>query len=1280
MRLRSNIVVSLCMKWGNSMKRLLRVTILAFALIALICFLCGCKSCNDEQDTSSGSDNPSATVELLLNKTEIEALIGDTQLLLVKNAGVAPQDVVWTSENPAVASVSADGMVEAVSVGSTNIKAVCGNAEAVCKINVTLGNEIPRLVIENERESYRVGKNEAEYPFELYVLFNGKKFYDAEIVGKSFDDSVVTFSETEQGKMLIQNVGETSVAFSATWRGISDKQLPSLYKLVNITVVEEVYFYVNGLQYDEIELSTLAEFAGESYVNQMLFVPSVSVDGEASNNVSFLLPEEILEQEGNVVRAKSYGEGTITLLYKDAANNEYQSTIKVKVTRPETTYAENIDYFSTFTGAYKDAANGYADTTLVKTLFGTDTVENVKAYYDGEELTVDNGKILGLPNDYRGAYEATLRVENNQVVYYVNVNVYGLVVQSGADLELFALKFLRTDNPLTAGVDETQVTRIDGYCVLLNDIDATGVTIDHEIFDVTYPYVNSKNETQQVGVTMSRYNTSVQVNSATGAYDNPDGLDAFGFLGRFDGQGYTISNLDTSVAANKTGGGLFGYLFGNAIVENVGFANLKISNSSGLAYGSFIPIPRPSAKDVKGLRTDNTEYRNIYIELSADTINPKGALVNTPYGNTLGLMRWENIIVNATAVKQANTTAGSLLIHNVGALCAENIGTRFYSQNVYLIGEMPAYFNANVSVYGKNEANGNELNTQIGNEVYSCKFKRYPTFEEMELAENDYSSFNNSAWVNVGYPVFKTASGVYGYYLNESVLDGTVKVNSATTGKPLTLATLSGEAVAVEEYIYNSAQLHVDENGNIRLAQAVETLTEYEITLTYHYRGEDGALTLKVLASPEVFTVNKIIEMSAHDGVFDLSKYVESPKKIQSVTQKINGNTYDLAVDANGNIKAATVLIKPDYSDVYISELSITTADMNYKFPYVKIYSHILKTAADLEVFKHTQATSKITGYYVLDKNINANGTGVAHDDSAFGSTTLNTEHVFQGVFDGRGYAIYNFRPTVGGLLGAVYSDSAENGGGSVVKNVAFINVQSESGKDFTVLGKFIHSVGYNVTDVTNVHVEIANTYWDDYHSCSNYKGLFQTNSSTEVNTFKFTNVYVTIKNEQTKNMVGWAYGSLLSRDGVGVGYKANLTTRSARFDNVITVTQMNPCLYRQSVSGGGLAEEFNGIHMYFVYAENDVGKQGIRCNWLPEDAQYPHNPISENAEKGSYLYNNVYRYDTENDVASEKLQTLVNSGLWVLNAEGGLQWKSTIEVTEPEMNFDVDWLNPILS
>jgi hypothetical protein len=161
---------------------------------------------------------------------------------------------------------------------------------------------------------------------------------------------------------------------------------------------------------------------------------------------------------------------------------------------------------------------------------------------------------------------------------------------------------------------------------------------------------------------------------------------------------------------------------------------------------------------------------------------------------------------------------------------------------------------------------------------------------------------------------------------------------------------------------------------------------------------------------------------------------------------------------------------------------------------------------------------------------------------------------------------------------------------------------------------------------------------------------------------------------EEYVDTVGVAHGSIFSRDNVGVS--ASLQDRSARFENVITVTKMNPCVYRQYV-GQSLAQTFDKQHMYFVYASNDVGSLGLRCNWLEEGKMYCHSPVAESAEKGSYLYENVYRYDSASDIEQERIDALISSNYWQIK-DGELCWTGAakiIDITNPDMNFDVDWL-----
>lgn len=1242
------------------------------------------------------------TYSLQISSTELQTLIGDTNVLKVENDDVLPEDITWTTENEKIATVDENGLVESISIGSTKIKAKCGNYEAVCNVTVSIGNKLPQLVIENERESYRIGRNEGSFPFDVYVLYNGKKFYDAEIVCKTTDENVASFDETEQGKLNVHNVGNISASFTAKWRGLSDSEIPSLFKLIDVTVIEELYFYINGSQYDVLNLSTVSEFEGQTYVNQMDFVLSADISGEVVTSVEYELPEDLLVEDGDKIRAIAPGKGQIALSCTDALGNEYQGFVKVEIIRPEATYRKHIQYFSSYLGTFKDVENNYENTTLSKELFGSDDVE-INAYFDGQKLeTKDkdgkslNGKIFGMPEDYKGSYEAVIRVETNEVIYNVNATVYSIVVQSAKDLELFALKFIRNDNPLTPGIDETQVTRIDGYCVLIDNIDATGVKINHEIFDTTYKYVNSKNEEVQESITMARYNNTVKKNSA-GEYSSVDGLDAFGFLGHFNGNGYTISNLNTSVEQGKTGGGLFGYAFGNAIIENVGFTNMNISNSSGLCYASYIPVPRPTTQDIKGLRTDNTYFHDIYIELSEDTVNPKGALMNVPFSETMGLINVENFILNATAVKLNGNTSGGVLLNNPLTLCAENITTRFYSNNTYVItDEYPAYFNSNNTVYGANETTGEVLDdvvyeendkgelvrkVKLDGDVFSSKFNRYDNVTQMISAQNDYSSFSSPSWIMTDYPIFKTSAGAFAYYANEVVLDNVIKVNSSTNGKKITLTTFSGEEATIDGFVYDNQKLTVDNDGVVKLATEVNEVLEYSLTIRYTFREKQNEMTLKVLAYPSVLEIDEEISFSAYDGVLNLSNYVELPKTIVAVTQKFEENELNLTVGESGIISGARIFIRGDKSDVEKSTLIVETLDMTYKFTNVKVYSHILKKAQDFKALEHSSSTGKISGYYILANNINMATYDFKHSSTLFNSKTykLDKDHVFQGVFDGQGYAIYNFRPGIGGLLGSIYSDTEENGGRTIIRNVAFMNVLSTKGTDFTIFGQFIESSSSGIrAEVNNVHVEIANTYTSaDNHPVNNYKGLFYANSSATWDTFKFTNVYVQVINEDYNNTLYYAHGSILSRDSVGTW--AGLENRSKRFDNVVTITAMVPCAYRQYVDNA-LTTTFDTTHMYVFYSESDLGKQGMRFNWLPQNEQYAHSPIADytnDSAKGSYVYKNVYRYDTADDVDETKIQKFVDTGLWEIRGET-LSWKNAItkvEITNPENNFDIDWL-----
>ncbi|MDE5667927.1 MAG: Ig-like domain-containing protein [Duncaniella sp.] len=82
-----------------------------------------------------------ATPELVLSDTELDGTAGESKQLSLDVANkdtekVLPAITVWTSADPAIAKVDADGLVTYVSKGSTEITADYNGTKAVCKVNV----------------------------------------------------------------------------------------------------------------------------------------------------------------------------------------------------------------------------------------------------------------------------------------------------------------------------------------------------------------------------------------------------------------------------------------------------------------------------------------------------------------------------------------------------------------------------------------------------------------------------------------------------------------------------------------------------------------------------------------------------------------------------------------------------------------------------------------------------------------------------------------------------------------------------------------------------------------------------------------------------------------------------------------------------------------------------------------------------------------------------------------------------------------------------------------
>lgn len=94
-----------------------------------------------------------------LNRATATLRIGQTTTLVatVQPENATDNNVFWSSSNNAIASVSQDGVVSAIAIGTCTVYATCGGKHANCQIAVISNDEIPVVHVsfsEAEREVY----------------------------------------------------------------------------------------------------------------------------------------------------------------------------------------------------------------------------------------------------------------------------------------------------------------------------------------------------------------------------------------------------------------------------------------------------------------------------------------------------------------------------------------------------------------------------------------------------------------------------------------------------------------------------------------------------------------------------------------------------------------------------------------------------------------------------------------------------------------------------------------------------------------------------------------------------------------------------------------------------------------------------------------------------------------------------------------------------------------------------------------------------------------------
>lgn len=154
------------------------------------------------------SIDPGAVQKITLDKSSVEMIIGESTKLIatISPSTAVEKGIIWSSSNPDVASVDANGNVQATAIGETTITATTkdGNKTASCVVNVFLSIPVTSVSIEPQTISIQSGTN-----VQLKSTVLPSNATNKQLEWTSSDESIATISQSgvicglTYGKVLI---------------------------------------------------------------------------------------------------------------------------------------------------------------------------------------------------------------------------------------------------------------------------------------------------------------------------------------------------------------------------------------------------------------------------------------------------------------------------------------------------------------------------------------------------------------------------------------------------------------------------------------------------------------------------------------------------------------------------------------------------------------------------------------------------------------------------------------------------------------------------------------------------------------------------------------------------------------------------------------------------------------------------------------------------------------------------------------------------------------------
>lgn len=608
------------------------------------------------------------TSTIVLNFNKKSLLPGESFQLNVDFSDVKGTNEVSYEASNDVVEVSESGLVTAKKIGESIITVTSGSATATCKVDVSLGDQTATIKLPGVSD-WNVAVDVLDsFQFSPVVSYNGMN-HEFDPIFEVEDTSVGTM-EGNVFKPLA--VGETDVIINGSFYG---QELLTQY--CHVQVKEDVVFTVcdkedAGHSFDKIDLYTASSFRGKDYLNSVSIDISLKVGGvDKSEEVVYSIVNDgsaiNFDEENMKITAKNAGVATLKLSYLN-----YTKDIKITV-NPVIGNFEGKPFVI-------DASEGTLPTEDIFAEFESDkTIVKATSVDGSKEYEVIDGKVYGIKS--HNFAEQSIIVYNSQVGMTVTFRAYAKIIRTAADLNEFIIDFGQG----SAAVEQVKNFQNDGYYIVENDIDCSGVTY--------------KNQTRVLGSSSNYFQGTA------------------GFMGTFDGQGHVISNMK----APK--GGLFLLLGNGAIVRNVAFKDVVLDTSSD--NDKFTLCTYGYAASIS----------NVYINSSSPINSVNNALVAANMNGSCTISN--SMFVFTGSLKSGIETSYGSFTH----LCESTPNPANFLVNCYVVSPLAmtraTTYYADSRVY---EQFGDITRKEYPN------VKHYLSFEEMGEADQSYGSFDPTYW------------------------------------------------------------------------------------------------------------------------------------------------------------------------------------------------------------------------------------------------------------------------------------------------------------------------------------------------------------------------------------------------------------------------------------------------------------------------------------------------------------------------------------------------------